>query len=387
MRPSLFLCFPKVPPRRKHRQRMTEPPGHCTLKGMSSSAHLPPSAESVSPAQVSSVDLDSLSGPDLERFFQALLSAFPEQASLARAIAFGMNENLAAIATGNLRDTVFALLRWARSQGRLAELLKATLEANPSNPSLRQFAESVGFLRATQEKAPGQAEAPTQAATARVAGTSHAAQRAEPLDEASLARELRKSLAELYSSPMEATRVAADAGIQTSRVAFSGSAESIWFSVLQEARKSAQIADLLGVALTDYPKHPELKRLAASLSPEGQPESVRPAPDRGANSYALYDELAGLLPAQFEEVLFRLSVPLRFLPPPSTAQSERAIALVRWMEQKNQLQELFSALGRVKAARLPTTAAGATRHWRELYSQQPCPSSLLRKTSPCSQAQ
>lgn len=63
----------------------------------------------------------------------------------------------------------------------------------------------------------------------------------------------------------------------------------------------------------------------------------------------LYGELMGLLPAQFEEVLFRLKAPRQHLPPQSAPQAERAIALMQWLKQQRKHRELRQVLARVKA--------------------------------------
>ena len=80
------------------------------------------------------------SGDQLKQFEKALLSAFPEINDLKRMVRFNLNEQLPRIAGGtNLTDTVFDLLQWAESHGKLENLLKAARAANSGNPDLIEF--------------------------------------------------------------------------------------------------------------------------------------------------------------------------------------------------------------------------------------------------------
>jgi nucleoside phosphorylase len=54
----------------------------------------------------------------------------------------------------------------------------------------------------------------------------------------------------------------------------------------------------------------------------------------------LFGRLSALLPAQFEEVLYRARIPAQYLSGAGTAQTARAIEVLRYIEQQNQLAEL-----------------------------------------------
>jgi nucleoside phosphorylase len=83
-----------------------------------------------------------LSGADVKRLQDALLSAFPMRSALAQVVRVGLDENLDAIAASeNLRAAVFELIWWAEAQGRLEELIGAVRAANPGNAHLRAFME------------------------------------------------------------------------------------------------------------------------------------------------------------------------------------------------------------------------------------------------------
>jgi class 3 adenylate cyclase len=79
-------------------------------------------------------------------------------------------------------------------------------------------------------------------------------------------------------------------------------------------------------------------------TPLSQPtmETPRTQPD-------LLKRLSTLLPSQFEEVLFRASVPTAHLPSESSPQAARAIAAIRHLDQQNRLDELTRILDEVMA--------------------------------------
>ena len=73
----------------------------------------------------------------------ALTHAFPNRNSLERMVAFGLNQQLNAIAgSGNLRDTVFQLMTWAKAQGKVDDLVIAAYTSNKTNPFLKKFVET-----------------------------------------------------------------------------------------------------------------------------------------------------------------------------------------------------------------------------------------------------
>jgi hypothetical protein len=95
------------------------------------------------PATPPTISLAQLTGPQRRQLFDALLSAFPTATDLERMVTFGLNENLARITTGSsLRDMVFSLMTWAEAQGRIEELVREALAANPGNAALRAFAQA-----------------------------------------------------------------------------------------------------------------------------------------------------------------------------------------------------------------------------------------------------
>lgn len=62
----------------------------------------------------------------------------------------------------------------------------------------------------------------------------------------------------------------------------------------------------------------------------------------------ILDRLIGLTSAQFEEFLFRADIPTRFIPPAVAPLSERATAVVRWIQQAPaNRRAVFTALSRI----------------------------------------
>lgn len=137
-------------------------------------------------------------------------------------------------------------------------------------------------------------------------------------------RALREALVSLYDGAANIRRVARDAGVSLARIDASGSAETAWFSVVEEAAKTGHVGALLAVALREYPSDAALRALTA------------PSADRDA----VYSALVRLLPAQFEAAVFRLSVPPHVLPGAHASMAERAVALLRIAEQRGQLAQL-----------------------------------------------
>jgi formylglycine-generating enzyme required for sulfatase activity len=62
----------------------------------------------------------------------------------------------------------------------------------------------------------------------------------------------------------------------------------------------------------------------------------------------LLEELKGLLPAQFEELLLVLKVPVEYLPSREAAQTTRAVDLIRWAEKAEVLERLEVELNRFR---------------------------------------
>src|SRR4051794_15960500 len=85
-------------------------------------------------------------GPQRRQLQEALLEAFPSITDLAQMVAFELNENLAAIASGsNLSSVVFELVVWADARGTVKALIQAALSANPDNEQLRALAAQMGI--------------------------------------------------------------------------------------------------------------------------------------------------------------------------------------------------------------------------------------------------
>jgi len=269
-----------------------------------------------------------LDGPRFEGLVRALMSAFPTAQSLGRLSRYRLGLNLATVASsqGNLHDQSFALVEWAEAQGRVHDLLLGALAENPGNPTLAAFASSLGV----SAPAPVPSSEPPVPVVMAPGG-----------DPAAILRELRATLVGLYGDPRDAMRLAADAGISRSRVDFSGPAQPVWFSLLEEAERSGRVGALLHAARQDYPQDATLARLERFVA-----ASPRSAPIAWTPGTAL-DALQRLLPAQFEEIVFRLAVPTHLMPGTSAPQTERAVALVRLLNQQGRLAALGPLFERV----------------------------------------
>jgi len=81
----------------------------------------------------------------LEAVHAALLDAFPTRDELERLVQFQLHKSLATIVSpANLSQQVFELVRWAKANGRLDELVRAARSANPGNPRLGELGSTFG---------------------------------------------------------------------------------------------------------------------------------------------------------------------------------------------------------------------------------------------------
>src|SRR5579862_2543189 len=70
-------------------------------------------------------------------------------------------------------------------------------------------------------------------------------------------KRVRGVMVELYPKVDTARRVVADADIGQGSISFGGSADDVWFSILDEASKQRKLAALVAVALKEYPAYAE----------------------------------------------------------------------------------------------------------------------------------
>jgi len=85
-----------------------------------------------------------LKGKQVEAFRDALLSGFPGWTDLDELVEFEFEKSLQAIAgPGNTEVVALEVVRWARKNGKLDELLAAALRRRPRNPDLQRFAYEV----------------------------------------------------------------------------------------------------------------------------------------------------------------------------------------------------------------------------------------------------
>jgi hypothetical protein len=76
----------------------------------------------------------------------------------------------------------------------------------------------------------------------------------------------------------------------------------------------------------------------------GLPVETAPADDE---TLALVEELSRLLPAQFGSVLFRLDINRLIADPRVPQQQQRALEVVQWARENNQIDQLRDAIRRV----------------------------------------
>ena len=70
---------------------------------------------------------------------------------------------------------------------------------------------------------------------------------------------LQAVLAELYTDRQSAERLANEAGLDVTRVAWSPRMDDTWHSLVEEARMQHRLYDLAAIALREYPRHVSLR--------------------------------------------------------------------------------------------------------------------------------
>jgi hypothetical protein len=107
-------------------------------RGGQDASTAPGAVTSVSPVQIARPFSDA----DVKELQGALLAAFPKPDELRQMTLFVLNRSLDQITPeGNLANRVFALIQWARAQGRLNELVDGAHAMNSGNPLLAAFIE------------------------------------------------------------------------------------------------------------------------------------------------------------------------------------------------------------------------------------------------------
>jgi cellulose biosynthesis protein BcsQ len=85
-----------------------------------------------------------LSSAQLKNLHRALISAFPSRSALTQFLMFSLDLSEEDVAIGDsLADSAFNLLFWARSSGRLDDLIQAAVQQNPTNADLQHFVASL----------------------------------------------------------------------------------------------------------------------------------------------------------------------------------------------------------------------------------------------------
>jgi hypothetical protein len=230
----------------------------------------------------------------LSELHKAMLSAFPSKISLARMLLFEMGEQLESVAAGdNLGDLIFEVLQWAGAQGRLRELITASLAAVPGNPELVAFSQKVG-VGVVQRTSNGKAPSPTAVPALQL-------------------KQLQAALLSAFPKRKDLQRmVLFGLGENLDSISGAGNLESAVTELLQWSEANGKIGGLVVAALEANPGNPDLTAFAAQLGVvtapataaagvQGVPQPITPAagasptPGRMIATQELHDQLIDLL--------------------------------------------------------------------------------------------
>lgn len=92
---------------------------------------------------------------------------------------------------------------------------------------------------------------------------------------------LRRALADLFPDLNSVRLVAHDAGLRLTSIDFSGSAETVWFGVVEEAARQQKIRDLISVARTMYPHNDALASFVMAPVVSSPPATAATPPTPG----------------------------------------------------------------------------------------------------------
>ncbi len=121
---------------------------------------------------------------------------------------------------------------------------------------------------------------------------------------------LRETLARLYTNPVEARRVAQDAGLDPARIGFDPVPINTWYLILEDAgRRTGKIDSIVRVALNDYPDNEGLQRAAAGAPPPplAAPEPADWRGPRGLQLEKIIGSESTLVPISYLEIGFAKS--------------------------------------------------------------------------------
>ena len=101
-----------------------------------------------------------LQSAQLEKLQEALVSAFPSRFAFTQFAQYKLDLDLDRLVSDvGLDQVAFELIGWARSEGRLAQIIAAARAENPGNPELKAFADRVGIQALVAPDAPSAAAA------------------------------------------------------------------------------------------------------------------------------------------------------------------------------------------------------------------------------------
>lgn len=89
---------------------------------------------------------------------------------------------------------------------------------------------------------------------------------------------LRDALASLYTRDADARRVARDAGLDETHIAFDPAAINTWSALVTEAQNQGRIENVLAVALREYPNNARLRDAVEAYRESMADPAVLPAP-------------------------------------------------------------------------------------------------------------
>ncbi len=174
-----------------------------------------------------------LTGTQKKQLQGSILDAF-EPNDLEQLLVFALDKRLDNIAApGPFPQVALAVIEAAEKEGWTAGLIRALAEERPGRADLQERWREL--LAAVEGHAQPPPAAPDPAALRRAL------------------TQLRQALAARYALQGDQRTLLFDAGLDESRITFTGQADNDWRAILVEAQGQGQLNEIIGLAVGQYP--------------------------------------------------------------------------------------------------------------------------------------
>ncbi|MEM7134256.1 MAG: effector-associated domain EAD1-containing protein [Chloroflexota bacterium] len=284
---------------------------------------------------------DELTGRKAQLLHNALTRVYKTRITLETMVRLYMNVNLNIITSNyNLEDNIFELILWANMNGRLQELMDATVDDNRNDMELRATVDSVRSNE-SQEQPVHTSQSKHEQLAYKLRGRQ--------------AQQLYRALLNIYETRSDLeTMVTPKMSIELDSVVAGSNLEDNIFELIKWADRNGRLQQLISVVVDDMPNNEELRVIVDDIRSnvlQGQKEQVPQFTiprfvDRllGEQAEQIYNVLLAIYPnyiALDRMVFFHLDVYLdeigygHVLP-------DLVFELIKWADSNNRIHDLVN---------------------------------------------